>query len=570
MPRASLAALLLVATLTLLLTPATSRTNAAPPASVGRAAPQAHADLKIEPTAPFVCAPAAAGRGAVAAAGLTTFLPLVAGGQGSAGNSPTLLASYVFRGDPDYLVSFQEFGVAYRPRQFRAGLPLDTGDRAATVDSPGPYDGWDVLNTPNGGVSTIEARDDWLRMRLSRAATLAVVWRAGEPRPNWLSGWQPGGTVTIEGQAYPSYRRAFPAGIAELGSVYNPGERGGSRATYLVLFGESDGSPCAAPTPPAGRALPDANAPCPAWVHDSYVTTGPDGKSYPTWHPQIDPVYWCYFDHEHGSDPALFSAGYSPAYGYISTLAGVVEPHSGFKSYVFDDGKGHMWLLTHHFGTGGLRRACVRFHGLDIAVADKASGELLADLHLMGDFGKSVAASADSSDVALTPPACPDQAAQPDADGSNGIRKIHVANRDLTGYEPWRLDDGGNVLGLNASSLTFATRNPQVVCNTLACDTPHSTGHGGESRFLTVESRFRLQAGANSGVFYTDPSGTQVLGAAAPGAVRQLIKPGLSLALDNLAGHGFQSEPWQMLYVFSERQAANEAMLLEGAVTGAN
>src|SRR4051812_17627330 len=28
---------------------------------------------------------------------------------------------------------------------------------------------------------------------------------------------------------------------------------------------------------------------CPAWVHARYVTTGPDGKPYPTWHPPIDP-----------------------------------------------------------------------------------------------------------------------------------------------------------------------------------------------------------------------------------------------------------------------------------------
>lgn len=46
---------------------------------------------------------------------------------------------------------------------------------------------------------------------------------------------------------------------------------------------------------------------CPASLHASYQTVGPDGKIYPTWHPAqvVDPAtgQLCTFGHEHGADP---------------------------------------------------------------------------------------------------------------------------------------------------------------------------------------------------------------------------------------------------------------------------
>src|SRR5262245_30331322 len=62
---------------------------------------------------------------------------------------------------------------------------------------------------------------------------------------------------------------------------------------------------------------------CPAWVHARYVTTGPDGKQYPTWHPPIDPEFGCLFGHEHGADPRTSHADASmPAFGYAAALMG--------------------------------------------------------------------------------------------------------------------------------------------------------------------------------------------------------------------------------------------------------
>ena len=46
-----------------------------------------------------------------------------------------------------------------------------------------------------------------------------------------------------------------------------------------------------------GNTTPVAGRPCPQWVHDQYVTTGPDGKMYATWHPPVDPQFGCVFGH---------------------------------------------------------------------------------------------------------------------------------------------------------------------------------------------------------------------------------------------------------------------------------
>lgn len=104
-------------------------------------------------------------------------------------------------------------------------------------------------------------------------------------------------------------------------------------------------------TPPAtnppgnptwGQGLPPANAPvsrayerilngvdylprsneCSVDVHARYWTYGPDGKVYPTWHPNRDPS-GCVFGHEHGDDPRtsdLFSVSGWPAMGYTSEV----------------------------------------------------------------------------------------------------------------------------------------------------------------------------------------------------------------------------------------------------------
>ena len=83
-----------------------------------------------------------------------------------------------------------------------------------------------------------------------------------------------------------------------------------------------------------GNTTPVAGRPCPQWVHDQYVTTGPDGKMYATWHPPVDPQFGCVFGHEHGADPRTSRANADPpAFGYAAAQMGMVEPHVGYKVF---------------------------------------------------------------------------------------------------------------------------------------------------------------------------------------------------------------------------------------------
>lgn len=466
-----------------------------------------------------------------------------------------LLKSYVVQDSwPQY------GGMKYAPRQFAAGLDVDLSTKTTKIDSPGPYAGWDVLSTPNSGAHTYSNRTDWLTLQLNRPAKLAVVWRAGIPLPKWLgdanSGWARGEDVTVNGKAAPTYTKSFPAGEVKLGGVYDPGSTSTTpKNTYPVLFAESDGTPPAAPAVSAGLETPEPNQTCPQWVHDRYETKGPDGKSYATWHPQIDPVYWCYFNHEHGSDPSLLKAGYKPAFGYTAAAHGMAEPHVGFKSYAFDDLAGQKWLVTQHFGTSGLARACNRFHTVDIAVADKASGKLLADLRFMGDFGKAITFETDEP---LTPTACPDQARKADADGSRGNRKLSPASTFTgTGYEPWRAFVGQTVFGFEKDSFTMSTPSFATMCKDLVCDQGQATGEKGEFRHLSVAGFGINSARAKAtGEFYTNPQGTALVASDTSGAVKQYISPGMRSTVApscNDSANSFHlrvaADPWQSEFV---------------------
>lgn len=114
---------------------------------------------------------------------------------------------------------------------------------------------------------------------------------------------------------------------------------------------------------------------CPASIHDAYVVAGPDGKMYPTWHPRVDPKSGCYFTHEHGDDPTKSLANSTlPAFGYIGELAGMHEPHEGFKVFVTNAGfrneEGRVALdssrVVAHMGTGGTGRYTERHHSLQV------------------------------------------------------------------------------------------------------------------------------------------------------------------------------------------------------------
>jgi hypothetical protein len=276
-------------------------------------------------------------------------------------------------------------------------------------------------------------------------------------------------------------------------------------------------------------------------------------------------VYWCYFRHEHGSDPALVAPGHKPLYGYAATAAGENEAHPGFKSYAFDDGAGRRWLLSHHFGTASVARACVRHHEVSILTA-ALNGEILADIRLMGDFGRSIT---NTNQQPYTPPACPNQAAQAIQDGSDGMRQLPIASQPV-GYEPWMVDGSSNVIGFRSSSLTFNTKNPIMLCLDLLCASGRQTADTGNIRFFSYHSGFGIVAGANTGTFYTDPRGLTLRSQGQAGAVRQFVKPGLSAIAPHSGGSCHATDNWRVLYRCSATPLPDGPANLEGALQSPN
>lgn len=285
------------------------------------------------------------------------------------------------------------------------------------------------------------------------------------------------------------------------------------------------------PTPTVAATATPTSPPavgiCPKSLHDSYIAVGPDGRTYPTWHPQQH-VSGCYFGHEHGSDPSLFHPTWKPAFGYVAVGANFPEPHEGFKGYALpDDDDGYRWYISHHFGTAGAGRVCTRFHEIQWAVTEVATNRLVAHVAFMGDYGR---AENNDSHEQYHPSACPNQADDAINDESFAARQIPMG-QDGTAYEPWRIDGHKivNVLGFDPTDLVINTRDSITRCADLVCNQlvlSDARGDGiprmGDDRFLTNNQAGAHFTGGRSGTFHTNPFGT------GEGSVQQFINAGLT------------------------------------------
>ncbi|MCU0625654.1 MAG: hypothetical protein MUF21_04085 [Gemmatimonadaceae bacterium] len=214
---------------------------------------------------------------------------------------------------------------------------------------------------------------------------------------------------------------------------------------------------------------------CTAAQHDRHVTTGPDGRTYPTWHPPVDVEARCRHTHEHGSNPRLFPAFDAvgmPPFGYAIAQAGESEPHPGFKVYAVDDvDAGLHWLVTFHMGTAGAARAFRHLHSVHVTVAEQRTRRLLANVHLLTETGMSQKGCI--LDRARIPGSGPDQ------HGEGILKSVpalpcpprpggpHAAHGDV--YESWATR--ARIPGLFEFRVTYDVDNAQraVACDSGAC-----------------------------------------------------------------------------------------------------
>lgn len=442
--------------------------------------------------------------------------------------------------------------IIYRPAGFKNGLThfTDTcyvgagctnGQQKWTVNSVDKYGNFDVLamadESPTLRQNTGSAAFDFT---LTRPATVYIIKLATESMPQLASGnWVQDGVVNISGGFRPNeanvYKKSFPAGKVDM-----PGPSPDGRAVimYWVLLGEGAGTPSVYPTAPSGQTQPVANTTCPNWVHDQHVTTAPDGRIYPTWHPQIDPVYWCYFRHEHGSDPALFHPDYHPPYGYAAVNGGENEPHPGFKGFLMPPENGYQSYVTIHLGSSGMGRLCNRFHEMQVALKEMSSGELAVNTAYLADFGRSL--DDPEHDHAYYPTACPNQAniSEPTG-GSRVIPNISIPGGNR-GYEPWTQDTQYTcrVLG-QCGDYSINVTQPINICPDTQCATPFRNAlNTGTGRFI-LHGGTGWKATANVGTFYTDAKGRNVVPAGTAGALKQYVKAGLNAVFNPHPG-GFE------------------------------
>lgn len=281
---------------------------------------------------------------------------------------------------------------------------------------------------------------------------------------------------------------------------------------------------------------PSSLVQCSQATHDSYQVAGPDGLAYARWHPIVDDYHHCYFDHEHGSNPALFGpitylqVGTIPAFGYTSTKMGMTEGHVGFKNLVVSANDGYVWMITIHFGTGNpLLAACTRYHTYDLVGKEISTQQIVADLHMMLDYGVAVS---NETGQRLQPVGCPNQGTEPPT--SNGVRQFAVNDGSPVAYEPWRPNRGVlPAIGFDSGGDYINTYNPEYGLDSITATTtfrlyePDRSPMLGTLRYYAPTYGFRI-TGVVSGTFYTDPHGLQSRVGTEPDAVKQYIRPGFS------------------------------------------
>lgn len=444
--------------------------------------------------------------------------------------------------------------VYYHPRQFAAGFSVGE-DADDLVTNANDYAGWDVLLPASQWSDRTDS--DFFHFFLTRSARVALVWRERwDPKPAWLSSWSLAGTVAIDGDVLNVYEKTLGYGWH---SLPGPSPDGDGSQVYVVLLAESNGTPTARPPVPAGLETPIPNQLCPVWVHDSYTTVAWDGETYGTWHPQIDPTYWCYFGHEHGSDPRIIPGAPFVGYQYVADKVPQDEPDMGFKETIFQTTGGSYVRFIDHVSTASVRRVCAQLHTVYVMVYT-ASGDEVFRTGFKADFGVSEAADRDG-DPLITPTNCGYDMNELAESIPNGFEKSIRTTADSTDYEQWKSNEtvAASNLGM-VFKHQFDIRDPFTFCTNLTCDTVtfHAPDRDQTSTKREMDNirsdegfTFNHALALRTGTFYTDPYGERLVNATDANATQHYIQPGFYMNLASALAdpeHCAAVEPWTMVY----------------------
>ena len=432
--------------------------------------------------------------------------------------------------------------ILYQPRSFLVGADTDSRPSGtATVTKPNTYKGWDILSPPRWSNNRTAK---WFNFTLARKAQIAVVWTEKDFTPSWLNTWNRSGSVEIDSRSFPVYKRTMSKGGHTLPG---PARNSSYVSSYFVLLAEQGGIPSAPPLAPEDKKAPEHNKVCPQWVHDQHTTVAPDGDTYGTWHPQIDPVYWCYFEHHHGSDPWIIPGNPLIGYQYVADKVPQNEPDVGFKEMIFKDQRGYYVRMIEHVATGHHRRVCAQFHTVYTFVYDLKGTELFR-AGFKADFGATV----DQDGRVPTNPDCGYNMAAVAAT-TDARKELRIGTNDHD-YERWVTEPTLETANLGIIfDHSFDIRDPFTFCSNITCN---SVGVNGEDHETATRRSFNIDdvvfdssLALDTGTYYTDPFGKGLVSSSAANATQQYAKPGFRLDFDNdKYRHCTVIDPWNQRF----------------------
>lgn len=360
-----------------------------------------------------------------------------------------------------------------------------------------------------------------------------------------------------------------------------------TKGYWSAMIAEEDGSPVAAPTRPRGMEI-EAGARCPDALHDRWITPGTDqldtsahgNTMFRTWHPLWDPCYWCSYDHEHGSAAPLLMK-YYPKYGYTALKNNEQdESHKGFKDIVLDLGT-HFMYYGIHAHMSSKTRFSTRFHTLVIAVSEKVTEEIVAEISFKADYGHEEVRLAKGGIAPITP----DDAELKAETAPYSPRKFRIINiinmenldprylyrvipGELDGtYEQWRTVPicsyvkWGHEPNVDFKDVGLALKtaeNKEEVTVLGRIRSGKLVPHASVSREFRAEDftiadrlcKFALPdirgQPKKDGKFYTNPYGTALLDGPGPTNIAQYIKPGFNITV---SGDYNTMDTWLGLYI---------------------